>query len=218
MVTLTADECRVLGVLIEKALTTPAQYPLSLNALTVGANQKNNRDPVTDLSEERVYDAVDSLRHKGLVREVMLSGSRVSKFKHEVRERFAISLEEMVILAELWLRGPQSPGELRGRASRMHALGPVEEVQRTLHGMKSPRDSVGGPLVREIAPGPGERATRFAQVVCPDLHPITAAAERPAREPSGAGDDDGLAERVHRLESEIGELKARLKRLEAGPG
>lgn len=218
MLTLTADESRVLGVLIEKALTTPGQYPLSLNALTVGANQKNNRDPVTDLSEERVYDAVDSLRRKGLVREVMLSGSRVSKFKHEVRERFAISLEEMVILAELWLRGPQSPGELRGRASRMHPLGPVEDVQRTLEGMKGPREAVGGPLVREIAPGPGERAHRFAQVVCPDLHPITPAAERPApaREASGAG--EGLLDRVRQLEAEVGDLKARLERLEAGPG
>src|SRR5262245_29711418 len=108
MQTLTADECRVLGVLIEKAQTTPAQYPLSLNALTVGCNQKNNRDPVTELSEERVFDAVDSLRKRGLVRETMLSGSRVSKFKHEVREKLAVTVEEMVLLAELWLRGPQS--------------------------------------------------------------------------------------------------------------
>ncbi|MCC6678419.1 MAG: DUF480 domain-containing protein [Phycisphaerales bacterium] len=216
---LTADECRVLGVLIEKAQTTPAQYPMSLNALTAGANQKNNRDPVTELSEERVFDAVDSLRRKGLVREVMLSGSRVSKFKHEVRERFAVSLEEMVILAELWLRGPQSAGELRGRASRMHTLGSVEDVQRVLEGMKAPRESVGGPMVEDVPPGPGERAHRYAQVICPGLHPLHAG---PGAAPAGEGAVEAmkggagsLESRVRGLEDEVAELRAQVAGLAA---
>lgn len=217
MITLTSDECRVLGVLIEKAQTTPAQYPLSLNALAVGASQKNNRDPVADFDEERIFDAVDSLRRKGLVREVMLSGSRVSKFKHEVRERFAITVEEMVILAELWLRGPQSPGELRGRASRMHQLGSVEEVQQTLEDMMNPREAVGGPLVQEIPPGPGERAHRFAQVIAAGLHPLHAVAPAAeSREAGGTTAPSPLETRVQRLEAEVSQLRAELERMRSG--
>lgn len=219
MLTLTADECRVLGVLIEKAQTTPAQYPLSLNALTAGANQKNNRDPVTEHDEERIFDAVDSLRRQGLVREVMLTGSRVSKFKHEVRERLGVGVEEMVILAELWLRGPQSAGELRGRASRMHPLGSVEDVQRTLDALRAPREATGGPMVEELPPRPGERAPRYAQLLGPSLNVQAArasAAEWPAREPAPSH-GPALEHRVARLEEEVARLRAMMAAL-GGPG
>src|SRR5262245_1278399 len=129
MITLSRDECRVLGVLVEKAQTTPAQYPLTLNAVTMGCNQKNNRDPVTNLTEERVFDAIDKLRAKGLVRELMLSGSRVPKFRHMGREVLQVNTTELVLLTEMLLRGPQTIGELRGRATRMHPIASLEEAQ-----------------------------------------------------------------------------------------
>ena len=132
MDTLTPDECRVLGVLIEKAQTTPGQYPLSLNALVNGANQRSNRLPVTDLAESAVLVAVDGLRAKGLAREVMLSSSRVAKYRHVARDALQVSTSELVVLAELLLRGPQTVGELRGRASRMNPLESIEVVSNLL--------------------------------------------------------------------------------------
>ncbi|HYE01801.1 MAG TPA: DUF480 domain-containing protein, partial [Phycisphaerales bacterium] len=95
---LSPTECRVLGVLIEKAHTTPAQYPLTMNALVTGANQRNNRAPVTSLTEEQVFDAVDRLKTRGLVREVFLSGSRVPKFRHVTREVLGVETPELVVL------------------------------------------------------------------------------------------------------------------------
>src|SRR4051812_49801787 len=120
MLTLNANEARVLGVLVEKAQTTPAQYPMTLNAMVNGANQKNNREPVTNLSEDQVFEALEGLRTKRLANEVMLSGSRVQKYRHIARESLGIQTSELVILTELLLRGPQTIGELQGRASRMH--------------------------------------------------------------------------------------------------
>jgi uncharacterized protein YceH (UPF0502 family) len=128
MLQLTPHECRVLGVLVEKAQTTPQQYPLTLNALVSGCNQKNNREPVLELSEEQVQAALDGLRQKGMAREVMLSGSRVDKFRHVAREALEIDTGELVILSELLLRGPQTIGELRGRAARMHPLETTDVV------------------------------------------------------------------------------------------
>src|SRR4051812_3562708 len=119
MIQLNPNEARVLGVLIEKATTTPEQYPLSLNALTNGANQKNNRDPVLALSEDEVFEAVEGLRAKQLVIRVDQVGSRVPKFKHAAGDVLRCSGAQLAVMAELLLRGPQTQGELRGRASRM---------------------------------------------------------------------------------------------------
>lgn len=214
MVELTANECRVLGTLIEKAQTVPGSYPMTLNALTNGCNQKNARDPVTELGEDVVYQAVDSLRLKGLVREVILPGSRVAKFRHVVREVYAVNTEEMVILAELWLRGPQSAAELRSNASRLSPLESVDAVQAILNAMAARSE----PLVRELARRPGERTTRFEQLVCPGLHVIAAPAAAhavadlpglaaPAGLSAPAG-GVGLADRVADLERQLVELKA----------
>src|SRR4051794_40125390 len=123
MIELTPDESRVLGVLVEKAFTTPDQYPLSLNSLTSGCNQKNNRDPVLNMSEDQVFDAVESLRSKGLVIRIEAgAGSRVHRFKHNAIDTLHVRSTELAILAELLLRGPQTHGELRGRASRMQPM------------------------------------------------------------------------------------------------
>lgn len=211
MITLTPDECRVLGVLVEKAQTTPAQYPLTMNGLTTGCNQKNNRDPVTNLTEEQALDAIDSMRAKGLVREVNLSGSRVNKFRHVAREAMEVSTTELVMLAELLLRGPQSVGELRGRASRMHPIESIETAQAALDALSSRPE----PLVRALPRVPGERATRYVQLLCPDLHPLdaptyTSRGDEGAAPRSGAGDLQG---RVETLEREVAALKRTVRSL-----
>src|SRR3954447_661301 len=161
MLQLTPDESRVLGVLIEKSATTPEQYPLSPNALTNGANQKNNRDPVTSLSEDQVFDAVESLREKQLVVRVDTVGSRVHKYKHMAGEVLRCRAGELAVLAELLLRGPQTLGELRGRASRMSPLATLDEGRVMLRALME-RDE---PLVRELPPAPGTRAELFAQLL-----------------------------------------------------
>src|SRR5256885_1232291 len=123
MVELTPDEARVLGVLIEKAQTTPEQYPLSLNAIVNGANQKNNRDPVTAMTDDQAFDAVEGLRGKGLVVRIDQPGGRVHKYRHNAIDALHVRTGEAAILAELLLRGPQTLGELRGRAARGRRFG-----------------------------------------------------------------------------------------------
>ncbi len=215
---LTPHECRVLGVLIEKAMTTPAQYPMSLNAVTTGSNQKNNRDPVLRLSEENVEDALDALRKKGFVRQVMLTGSRVEKYRHITREALEIDTNGTVILAEMLLRGPQTVGELRGRASRMHPLSSGDIVEQALRFLMEREP----PLVRELPPAPGSRAKRYAQLLCPDLHPLDHVAGE-----SGAADQESspkrpasgqLESRVTELEKEVRELRQQVEMLRRPAG
>jgi uncharacterized protein YceH (UPF0502 family) len=223
MITLTKDECRVLGVLVEKALTTPAQYPLTLNAVVVGCNQKNNRDPVTSLSEERVFDAIDKLRGRGLVRELMLSGSRVSKFRHMTREVMEVTTSELVVLTELMLRGPQTLGELRGRASRMHPIESLEEAQAILSSLMGKAE----PMVKELPPSPGSRAKRYVQLLCPDLHPLDHVSGDGGGGSDDEADEDGggggtasaeLTGRVERLEAEVETLRRAIQKLASSVG
>jgi len=212
MLTLSPIECRVLGVLVEKAQTTPAQYPMTLNALTLGCNQKNNRDPVTNFSEDDVLEAIDTLMAKGLARQVELTGSRVSKFRHVAREGLNVDTNQLVILAELLMRGPQTVGELRGRASRMHPLESTEIVENILSSLIE-REA---PLIRRIARSPGEKAERFAQLLCPDLHPlapISGGTGVSGTGVSGTGvprvsSSGALEARVAALERDVAQLKA----------
>lgn len=214
MLRLTPNECRVLGVLIEKAQTTPQQYPLTLNALVNGANQKNNRDPITNLNDEQVMQTLDELRGKGLAREVMLSGSRVEKFRHVAREVLEVDTNQLVILTELLLRGPQTLGELRGRASRMHPLESTEIVKNILDSVLSRPE----PLVRELPPLPGDRSPRYAQLLCPDLHPLDAPASASGSvsrhvAAESHGDETDLSRRVQQLEFDVARLRDQVNRL-----
>src|SRR3954470_13670382 len=168
MVELTADEARIIGVLVEKGQTTPESYPLTVNAIVNGANQKNNRFPVTNIDEGDAMSAVIGLRNKGLVVQQDGHGQRVPKFRHQFKEKMVLSTPEMVILAELFLRGPQTLGELRGRASRMHPLESLDVVKDMLRALTEREE----PLVRELPPLPGSRAERYVQLLCPDLHPV----------------------------------------------
>lgn len=225
MISLKPNECRVLGVLVEKALTVPASYPLTLNGIVVGSNQRNNREPITNLDEEAALDALDALRAKGLVVEAFLSGSRVAKYRHLAREALGVSTEELAIVAELLLRGPQSPGELRSRAERMAPLGGIEKVVELVEGLARRPE----PLVRELPPM--GRARRFGQLLCPDLHPIDRVASADDGGRVGGGLDEGeaggagrggvdagaqaaLESRLAALEAEVRSLRSRLDALE----
>ncbi len=201
MIQLKPDECRVLGVLVEKALTTQAQYPLSLNALTTGCSQKNNRSPVIEYTEERALAAIDGLRAHKLALETMLSGSRVPKFKHTAREGLQVDTAQLVLLVELLLRGPQSLGELRANAARMHAFESLEAVQAALRQLSDRAE----PLIREIPPAPGTRASRFVQLLCPGLHPLDMGK---VVESAAAAIAPGLTARVEKLESDVQALRA----------
>jgi uncharacterized protein YceH (UPF0502 family) len=209
MITLTPDEARVLGVLIEKSLTTPNQYPLSLNAVVDGANQKSNRDPVLNMTEDQAFDALESLRGKQLVVRVDQLGARVHKFKHAAVEVLHARTAEVAILAELMLRGPQTLGELRGRASRMQPMESLERVRDMIRALSERPE----PYVKEIPPSPGSRAERFVQLLSPDLHPLDAA-PMPAAALAGAPIvQSDLAERVERLEADVESLKSVVRKL-----
>ncbi len=211
MIQLTQDESRVLGVLIEKALTTPDQYPLSLNAVVNGANQKNNREPVLTMTEDQCHDALESLRGKGLVVRVDVVGNRVPKYKHQAGEALHARTGEVAVLAELLLRGPQTLGELRGRASRMHPMERLEAARDLLRALMERPE----PLAKQLPPDPGSRAERYAQLLCPDLHPINVnAAERPTDRAERAPSND----RVTQLESRVALLESQVKRLATALG
>src|SRR5262245_48158472 len=199
-------EARVLGVLIEKELTTPEQYPLSLNALTSGCNQKNNRDPLLSVADAAVNDAILKLRVAGLVDFVQLTGQRVEKYRHKAGAALHLLPAEVAVLAELLLRGAQQPGELRGRVERLHPMPDLPALQAVLDAM------VGKGLVVRHERVPGERANRYAQTLCPaqgGAATVSAATERPApaaRAPAVAAAPVGLEARVAALEAEVAEL------------
>src|SRR5512143_1209423 len=128
-------EVRILACLIEKEMTTPEYYPLSLNSLTNACNQKSNRNPVVSYDEPVVANGLVSLQEKGLVRKTLTSGSRVTKFMHAVLDRFDLSRQEMAVLCELMLRGPQTAGEVRSRAERMAVIESMDDVESILQGL-----------------------------------------------------------------------------------
>lgn len=209
-VQLDAREARVFGVLIEKALTTPDQYPLSINAATNGANQKSNRDPVLSLSEDEVAAALHRLEGKYLARKVFPMNSRVEKFCHNGKDAFALGSTELAILAELLMRGPQTAGDLRGRVSRMAPIASIDELVRTLDPL------IQRGFVQRLPPGPGSRAERYVQLLSPALHPLEPSV-RAAPPPATAGavpePSTALHARVEALESEVQHLRQLLERL-----
>jgi uncharacterized protein YceH (UPF0502 family) len=213
---LNSHEARVLGVLIEKAQTTPEQYPMSLNAATAGANQKSNRHPVTDYLEAEVDVALQGLAAKLLAGKVVPSGSRVEKFRHNASETLGLDDAHLAVLAELLMRGPQQPGELRARAQRMAPTPTLDDLMGRLERL------IAAGYVRRLAPTPGSRAERYAQLLCPEAHPVdeaagavaVPAASAPLRASHPAAPaSSGLEARVAALEAEVRELRAELDRL-----
>lgn len=160
---LTAIEIRVLGCLMEKAVTTPEYYPLTLNSLTNACNQKSNRDPLMSLSEEVVVQALDTLRHTHrLVALVHTAGSRTEKFKHTIGQIISLNPPQAAVLCELFLRGPETVGELRTRASRLHPFQDLDEVQQILDALAR---HPGGALVVKLPREPGRREPRWMHLL-----------------------------------------------------
>jgi uncharacterized protein YceH (UPF0502 family) len=188
-------ECRVLGSLIEKEISTPEYYPLSLNALVNACNQKSNRDPAMNLDEATVRRALHSLDGESLVRSVSASDSRVTKYEHRLQEAFNFYRHEVAILCVLLLRGPQTPGELRGRAERMHPFDDLSAVQSSLqHLMK--REP---PLVKVLPRQPGTKEARYAHLLSGDVEAFEPKPEVEASATTSSAD----GERIGRLEEEI---------------
>lgn len=151
-------EIRVLGSLIEKEITTPEYYPMSLNALTNACNQKSNRDPVMELSENEVHSAIETLRDKRLGWQFSSAGARVPKYEHNLRSLFTFSKDEIAVLCVLLLRGPQTIGELRTRTDRMCSFASLEDVDKTVKSLISRED---GPFVVELPRQPGRKESRY---------------------------------------------------------
>ena len=203
---LTEVETRVLGSLVEKELTTPEYYPLSLNALVNACNQKSNRDPVMNLDEAAVREALRALDKKGLAGAADNMVSRVTKYEHRLQEAYNFTRHEIAILSELLLRGPQTPGELRSRADRMHKFDDLGIVQSTLQRLMKREP----PLVKVLPRQPGTKEARYAHLLSGDVEvspPDTAVG---AAATSGASTTERIArleDQVETLQSEIADLK-----------
>ncbi|HDG1682006.1 TPA: YceH family protein [Kluyvera ascorbata] len=207
-------EARVIGCLLEKQVTTPEQYPLSINGVVTACNQKTNREPVMTLSEAEVQDQLDTLVKRHYLRTVSGFGNRVTKYEQRFcNSEFGdlkLSTAEVALVTTLLLRGAQTPGELRGRAQRMHEFADMAEVENTLERLASRED---GPFVVRLPREPGKRESRYMHLFSGeiDLQAIAAQSDAPVA-------DDSLLARVEMLEGEVAELKQRLDSLLAHLG
>lgn len=211
---LNGTEARVIGCLLEKQVTTPEQYPLSVNAVTMACNQKTNREPVMNLSEHDVQDVLDALVKRHYLRTVSGFGNRVTKYEQRFcNSEFGdlkLSSAEVAVVTTLLLRGAQTPGELRTRASRMHEFSDMQEVEQTLEGLAARED---GPYVVRLAREPGKRESRYMHLFCGD---VDISVTSPVTDIT-TGDDD-LVARLEALEGEVAGLKQRLDALLAHLG
>jgi uncharacterized protein YceH (UPF0502 family) len=188
-------EVRVLGSLLEKEITTPEYYPLSLNALVNACNQKSNRDPAVNFDEDTVEHALQSLRDKGLLLSITSAGSRVHKYGHRISEKLNLGRPELAVLCELMLRGPQTLGELRNRAVRMHPFDDLEQVQSVIDRLPE--------LMVKLERRPGEKESRYAHL----LSGTPAVSHTPPEPPAPRSD------RIAILESEVAQLRHELEDL-----
>ncbi|HET7890219.1 MAG TPA: YceH family protein [Candidatus Sulfotelmatobacter sp.] len=209
-VNLTAIETRVLGALIEKDITTPDYYPLSLNALVNACNQKNNRDPVMTLDEESVRQALATLQEKRLAGPASGADSRVTKFEHRLQEVFNFDRREIAVVCVLLLRGPQTPGELRSRTERMYHFEALDDIVSTLDrlGQREP------PLARVLPRQPGTKESRYAHLFSgeiPEAAPLGQTAAASSDRPGSVGDRlMSLEEEVARLRQELADVQQQL--------
>ncbi|MEG7511851.1 YceH family protein [Serratia marcescens] len=203
---LNAKEARVIGCLLEKQVTTPDQYPLSLNAITLACNQKTNREPVMDMSESEVQQLLDLLLRKHFLRTLSGFGNRGVKYEQRVCNsefgQLKLSPAELAVIATLLLRGAQTPGELRTRTNRMHEFNDVSEVEQVLQQLATRED---GPFVVRLAREPGKRESRFMHLFSGQIDEAPAALE--------SEDDGDLSARVSALENEVSELKRLVQHL-----
>ncbi|MGD1215195.1 MAG: YceH family protein [Terriglobales bacterium] len=196
---LTETEVRVLGALIEKDITTPEYYPLSLNALVNACSQKSNRDPVMQLDEDAVRDALDGLQEQRMAGPARGADSRVTKYEQRLQEVFNFTRAEIAVLCVLLLRGPQTPGELRGRAERMHRFEALEDVQAALQKLMQREP----PLAKVLPRQPGTKEARYAHLLAGDVVEV----ETPVQVGAAVGRNSADAERITRLEEEVADLR-----------
>lgn len=203
--TLNDIEVRVLGCLVEKQVTTPEYYPLTLNSLTLACNQKNNRNPVTTYSETEVANALETLREKNLTYVFHGSTSRVPKYKHVMPEVMHLNKPEMAVMCVLMLRGPATVGELRGHGARLHDFSGLEEVEATIDALVTREPE---PLVTRLPRQPGQKEARVAHLLSGEVS-IESLAEEAASPTRSRGRDD----RVAVLETEVETLKSEVAQL-----
>lgn len=199
-------ETRVLGSLVEKDVTTPDYYPLSLNALVHACNQKNNRDPIMNLDEEAVHQALSTLQEKRLAGPTSSADSRVTKYEHRLQEVFNFTRGETAILCVLFLRGPQTPGELRGRTERMHRFEDLIEVQSTLQHLMQRNP----PLARVLPRQPGTKESRYKHLLAGDAEDAADVGVARAPSPVSASSQSADPDRIARLEDEVSDLRREL--------
>ncbi|MFN2500737.1 MAG: YceH family protein [Pyrinomonadaceae bacterium] len=200
--TLTETEARILGSLVEKQLTTPEYYPLTLNALIAACNQKSNRKPVVSYDEKTVTDSLERLRDRNLVYVFYGSTSRVPKYKHMLPSVYKLEPPETAVMCVLMLRGPQTLGEIRGRTDRLYEFSSLGEVQETLDSL-SRRDD---PLVVKLERQPGHKEARFAHLLCGTVDVEAFAAAVTAHRSHGGAE----SERIEKLEQEVESLRSEL--------
>jgi hypothetical protein len=202
MTPLTLAEARVLGTLMEKARTVPDSYPMTLNSLAAGCNQKSSREPITNLSEAQVQEALDGLKSRSLA--FTSRGSRTERWEHNFQRAMVVPEQSAVLLGLLMLRGPQTAGELRIHTERWYRFADISSVEAFLEEMRSRTDEKGGPLVVQLPRAPGAREARWAHLLC---GPVDISAEAVSAPEQGAG-AGSLAARVVALESEVAQLRA----------
>jgi hypothetical protein len=222
----TPNEARVIGCLIEKEITTPDQYPLSLNALTNACNQKTNREPVLELSEAEVQRSVDALMKKYMVSDKSAGyGGRVTKYKQRFCNTEFGSLkftkQELGVICVMLLRGPQTPGELRSRTNRLCEFADAEEVESTLRGLLTRED---GPFIARLPRAPGARESRYAHLFSGVLESVAepaaagaAAAPEDTAGTEASGGAPTLSQRVSALETLVAELRTKIDALSRTP-
>ena len=204
-VVLTAVEARVLGALVEKEITTPDYYPLSLNALVNACNQRSNREPVMSVGEDEVRQALNALQDMQLAGHARSSDGRVAKYEHWLGEAYNFSRAEVALLCVLLLRGPQTPGELRGRTERLHRFDEISDVLGGLQKLMDREPSLAAILPRQ----PGTKESRYAHLLSGPVESVAMpAAEVPAHHESSNSD-----ERIERLESEVSDLRRQVDEL-----
>jgi hypothetical protein len=207
---LTPIEARVIATLMEKARTVPDSYPLSLNSLLLGCNQKSSRDPLMELDEAQVATALDELKTAGLVR--ISSGGRTTRYEHNFQRGIGVFEQAAVLLGLLILRGPQTAGELRLNSERWYKFADISSVEGFLEELQDRSAEKGGPLVVKLARGPGTREQRWAHLLCGPVDTTQTGAEHGSR--AGDGSVAGtMAARFDRLEAEVAQLRETVLKL-----
>ena len=208
--TLSPVEARVLGTLMEKARTVPDSYPLTLNTLLLGCNQKTSREPLMELDEAQILSAIESLQQAQLVREV--SGARVRRFEHNAQRALGVPEQSAVLLGVLMLRGAQTAAELRLNCERWYRFADISSVEGFLEELQDRSQEKGGPMVVKMARAPGAREQRWAHLLCGPVDATQTGAPGTDRSGNVAASQEAQA-RIERLESEVALLRASVEKL-----